>query len=152
VGEIQRALNIVGHPSTFGNSLAWSTTSPGQGTGRSLQITITPVDGRTLIQVEEYLGSMAGGLFGGIMGGAGGGGFGVSLGTGIEAGAPGAAVIAALFFVGGSWVVSRSIFFTVARTRAHQLSKLADALAERVAAGGSERKQLGPGGAEWLPP
>lgn len=152
VGEIQRALNIVGHPSTFGNSLAWSTTAPGQGAGRSLQITITPVDGRTLIQVEEYMGSMAGGLFGGIMGGAGGGGFGVSLGTGIEAGAPGAAVIAALFFVGGSWVVARSIFFTVARTRAHQLSKLADALAEHVAQGGSERRRLGPGGPEWLPP
>ena len=52
----------------------------------------------------------------------------------------------------GSWVVARSIFFTVARTRAHELSKLADMLAERVAAGGSERRQLGPGGPEWLPP
>jgi tRNA A-37 threonylcarbamoyl transferase component Bud32 len=152
VGEIQRALDIVGHPSTFGNSLAWSTASPAQGTGRSLQITITPLGGKTHIQVEEHLGSMAGGLFGGIMGGGGGGGGGVSLGLGMEAGTPAAALIAMLFFVGGSWVVARSIFFTVARTRAHQLSKLADRLAKRVADVTPERRLIAAGGHEWLPP
>jgi tRNA A-37 threonylcarbamoyl transferase component Bud32 len=152
VGEIQKALNMVGHPSTFGNSLAWSTVSPGQGTGRNLQITVTPMGGQTHIQVEESLGSLAGGLFGGIMGGGGGSGFGIAMGTGIEAGAPAAAVIAALFFVGGSYVVSRSIFFTVARTRAHQLSKLADRLADHVAAATPERKRIAEGGGEWLPP
>ena len=50
---------------------------------RTIQVTVTPRNGRTTIRIEEPLGQLAGGLFGGLMGGLGGGSSGIAMGIGM---------------------------------------------------------------------
>jgi hypothetical protein len=90
---------------------------------------------------------MAGGMFGGIMGGAGGGG-GIPL-TAILIQKAGVAVGLAFgvwgLVIGGTYVLARTIFTHVVRTRREQLSGLADrlaALAEDVIEEHAQRPML----------
>ncbi len=153
VDQIRRILGMAGHPSTFGRSLDWSTSVAGQGTGRELHVTVTPRAGRTYIQVEEALGNLAGGLFGGVMGGGGGATGGVSLGVLVgEAGLVGLGIGAALLAVSGSWMIARTIFRAIARSRSNQLERLADHLAAHIQEAVSQQAQLQPGIRRQLPP
>ena len=152
VDEVRRTLGNVGHVSTLGRSLAWSTSAVGQGTGRNVQLTITPRGGATRIYIEEHLGNIAGGLFGGIMGGGGGSGLGLSFPLAIETlHVPALAALFAAISIGGSWGIARTIFVSVERRRRGELEALADRLADHVrdtVAGGGV---LGPGGSPALP-
>src|SRR6478735_6352184 len=73
--EMQRLLGGVSTASTIGRTLQFSLSDGNRrhASGRAVQVTITPRNGRTTIRIEEPLGALAGGLFGGLMGGMGGG-------------------------------------------------------------------------------
>jgi hypothetical protein len=61
----------VGQVDTVGKSLTWTSQSK---SGRKLQVTIFPRNGKTTIRIFESLSETFGGIYGGIMGGFGGGG------------------------------------------------------------------------------
>jgi hypothetical protein len=135
--EIQRELGGVGTGSTLGRSLVWTM----QGTDRrrvstrTVQVTVTPRNGRTTIRMEEPLGQLAGGLFGGLMGGLGGGTSGIAfgIGMGVFHSAPIAVgIIGAM--VSGSYLLARTIFGRTVRGRGERLQRLMSRLAEHVSA------------------
>ena len=135
--EIQRELGGVGSASGLGRSLVWTMTTHDhrRAATRTVQVTVTPRNGRTTIRIEEPLGPLAGGLFGGVIGGVGGAGGGVVLGIGmslfdsmpIALGMVGG-------FVGASYLLARTIFGRMVRGRGERLQRLMSRLAEHVAA------------------
>jgi hypothetical protein len=137
VEEIRRATNDVGTLSTLGRTLAWSSSSSlqhGRGASRrAVSVTVVARGGRTAIRVEERVTGLAGGLFGGLMGGLGGGSGGAAMGIGF---AVFHSAVAALglwgAIIAGSYGLARTIFTTVVRRRAGELSSLADRLAALV--------------------
>jgi tRNA A-37 threonylcarbamoyl transferase component Bud32 len=134
VEEMRMATNNLGAVSTLGRSLAWRmVVSPG-GTGRDVQVTVSPRGGKTRIRVEERMNPIAGALFGGIVGGWGGGGTGMALGIGLGALESVAAAVAMLVFnLGGSYTLARTLFRNAHRKRLGELTGLIDRLAEHCA-------------------
>jgi hypothetical protein len=135
--EIQRQLGEVGSGSTIGRSLQWTVQSAARRrvSARTVQVTISPRNGRTTIRIEERLGGLAGGLFGGLMGGVGGGTTGISAGIGMGvlhswgafAGIWGGVVV-------GSYLLARTIFGRVVRGRGEALQTLMSRLVEHASA------------------
>ena len=134
---IQRAAGkLRGQAGVLGRTLTWqSKTSDDM---RSLQVIVASRNGRTRVTIEERLGSFAASIFGGIMGGAGvGGGLGIGLGVGI--GALGSALFSIAFPIGalgGTYLLSRTIFGSAVRRRQRILRELLDQLTEEVEAAG----------------
>jgi hypothetical protein len=140
VEEMRTTLGNVGYVSTLGRSLAWSTTNPGQGAGRNVQISVAPRDGRTRIHIEEHLGQLAGGLFGGLMGGGGGAGAATAAALATETlHSPLFAVVGVTVSIVGTYITSRSIFTHTASKRVRALEALADRLVEVVEASATRR-------------
>jgi hypothetical protein len=135
--EIQRELGGVGSASTLGRSLVWTMHGVGRrrASTRTVQVTVTPRNGRTTIRMEEPLGQLAGGLFGGLMGGLGGGSSGIAMGIGMGVfhSAP-IAVGLIGSFIGGSYLLARTIFGRTVRGRGDRLQRLMSRLADHVSA------------------
>ena len=135
--EIQRELGGVGAGSTLGRTLVWtmSGVERRRASTRTVQVTVTPRNGRTTIRMEEPLGHLAGGLFGGLMGGLGGGTSGISFGIGMGVFH---SVAASVGMIGGmiglSYLLARTIFGRMVRSRGERLQRLMSRLAEHVAA------------------
>jgi hypothetical protein len=135
--EMQRLLGGVSTASTIGRTLQFSLAGRNQrhATGREVQVTVTPRNGRTTIRIEEPLGPLAGGLFGGVMGGMGGGLMGPAIAVGAAAfhsaimatGLAGAAI-------GGSYLLARTIYGKVVRGRGEKLHELMSRLVEHASA------------------
>jgi len=143
--EIRMTMGSVGLVGTLGPSMTWSTSPPGQGTGRNVQITITARGDETRIHIEEHFDNLAGGLFGGIMGGGGSGGTVGWAAFSIETlHMPLVAVIGAISILGGTYALARSIYANAHAKRRRQLEALADRLAAQIEATGHDR--IGPGG------
>ena len=135
--EIQRELGGVGSVSTLGRSLVWTMTGADRRrvTTRTVQVTVTPRNGRTTIRMEEPLGQLAGGLFGGLMGGLGAGSSGISFGIAMSVfGSAAAAVPLVAGTIGASYLLARTIFARAVRNRGERLQRLMSRLAEHVAA------------------
>jgi len=134
--EIQRELGGVGSASTLGRSLVWTMTGVDRRrvSTRTVQVTVTPRNGRTTIRMEEPLGQLAGGVFGGLMGGLGGGTSGISFGIGMAV-FDSAPVAAGLIggMIGASYLLARTIFGRMVRGRGERLQRLMSRLAEHVA-------------------
>ncbi|UCC74674.1 MAG: hypothetical protein JSV86_09030 [Gemmatimonadota bacterium] len=131
VPEIQRTAEGHGQGSLLGHTFTWRSSAP-QGE-RSLQVTVSSRDGRTHILIEERLHGLAGQLFGGIMGGVGGGvGLGVGLGVGVPLGSLAFSIAFPAAVIGGSWLLARAIFGSVARRRRRALRDLLDRITEHV--------------------
>lgn len=134
VEELRRVFNDNGIVSTLGRSLAWTSIPSGRRRGgRSVNITVSPRDGNTVIRAEESLRSVAGGLFGGLMGGIGGGTTGASMAVGI--GVLHSAVAFGgiwLSVLGGSYLLARTIFANVARRSGSRLREAVDRIAQHI--------------------
>ena len=135
--EMQRELGGVGQASMLGRSLVWTMQGVQRRnvSTRTVQVTVTPRNGRTTIRMEEPLGQLAGGLFGGLMGGLGGGTSGIAMGIGMgvfDSAAIAVGLIAGM--VTGSYVLARTLFGRMARGRGERLQRLMSRLAEHVAA------------------
>ncbi|MDH3496343.1 MAG: protein kinase [Gemmatimonadota bacterium] len=151
IEEIRATFNLIGYSSSTDRSLIWTGRRPkkpldwtdwggimesmGDDDNPNVIVRIVTRPGHTRIRVEQRLGETAGGIFGGIVGGAGGGGGGTLLGVGLGAfGWPVALVLpAAVLLVGGSYVLSRTIYRTVAATKRRTLETLMDRLVEYCA-------------------
>jgi hypothetical protein len=135
--EMNRVLGLVGSASTLGRTLQWTASGVDRRrvSTRTVQITVTPRHGRTTIRIEEPLGQLAGGLFGGLMGGLGGGLSGPAMGIGLGAlhsGSIAAGLIACA--VSGSYLLARTIFGRMVRSRGEALQELMSRLVEHVSA------------------
>jgi hypothetical protein len=132
VPEIQRVADGHGHASFLARTLTWRSVSPDSQC--SLQVTISSLDGRTRILIEERLGQLAGQLYGGIVGG-GGGGIGLGVGLGVGIGALQSAVFAIAWPVGvftAAFLLARTIHRSTARRRQRALRDLLDKLTEEI--------------------
>ena len=139
--EIQRELGGVGSASGLGRSLVWTMTTHGHRrvATRTVQVTVTPRDGRTTIRIDEPLRPMAGGLFGGVMGaGLGSGGIVMGVGMRLFDSMPVAMGLVG-GVVGASYLVARTIFGRMVRGRGERLQVLMSRLAERVATTSARR-------------
>ena len=131
--EIRMTMGSVGLIGTLGHSMTWSSSPPGQGTGRNVQITVSARHGETRIHIEEHFANLAGGLYGGIMGGGGGGLMAVSLAVAMESlQTPVVGVIGAITSVVGSYVIARGFYTTTFSKRERELHALADKLAGQI--------------------
>jgi hypothetical protein len=135
--EIQRELGGVGSASGLGRTLVWTMTthSHRRAATRTVQVTVTPRNGRTTIRIEEPLRPLAGGLFGGVIGGLGAGTGGIVMGIGMNLFD---SMPVALGMVGGmvgaSYLLARTIFGRMVRSRGERLQRLMSRLADHVAA------------------
>jgi eukaryotic-like serine/threonine-protein kinase len=123
--------------STLGRSLVWTMQGAARRrvSTRTVQVTVTPRNGRTTIRMEEPLGQLAGGLFGGLVGGLGGGTSGISMGIGM--GVFHSALVATGLIggmVAGSYLLARTIFGRMVRERGERMQQLMSRLAEHVSA------------------
>jgi hypothetical protein len=135
--EIHRALGLIGTGTTLGRSLQWTVygVDRRRASGRSVQVTVTPRNGRTTIRVEEQLGGLAAGLFGGLMGGLGGGLSGPAVGIGIGAFHSGSITVALIAgALSGSYLLARTIYGRIAHGRGEALQELMSRLVEHVSA------------------
>ncbi|HEV7993277.1 MAG TPA: hypothetical protein VGP25_15745 [Gemmatimonadaceae bacterium] len=144
--EMQRIVGQVGSASTIGRTLQWTAYGVDRRrvSTRTVQVIITPRNGRTTIRIEEPLTQLAGGLFGGLMGGMGGGLSGAAVGVGMGAfhsGSVTVGLIAAL--VSGSYLLARTIFGRMAQRRGEELQELMSRLVEHVSATAVAPQTLG---------
>ena len=144
--EMQHRLGLVGSATTLGRSLQWTVQSVDRRrvSTRTVQIIVTPRNGRTTIRIEERLGGLAGGLFGGLMGGLGGGSGGIAAGIGLGAlhsGLAFAGIWGAV--IAGSYTLARTIYRHIVRERGERLQELMGQLAEHVSATALRAPALG---------
>ncbi|MDB4891484.1 MAG: hypothetical protein JWL61_3339 [Gemmatimonadetes bacterium] len=142
--EIQRIVGAMGAASTLGRSLQWTATSSGRRriSGRMVQVTITPKNGRTTIRIEEPVSQVATGLFLGSMGGIGmgmmplvsvaGGAVGASVAG--QPAAIAAAIATGAAFLGATYLAARTLFGRIVARRGETLQTLMSRLAEHVSA------------------
>lgn len=149
VAEIQRAVGGMGSASLLGRSLQWTSAGGGRHrvSTRTVQVTVAPKNGRTTIRIEEPVGQLAGGLFLGLMGGIGmglmplagvGGGY-----LGMSVAGPGFAIAVAIAacgaFLGGTYLLARTIFNRIVSRRGETLQALMSRLVEHVTAAGTPK-------------
>jgi len=133
--EMNRALGLVGSASTLGRSLQWTVQGVDRRrvSTRTVQITVTPRNGRTTIRIEEPLGGLARGLFGGLMAGLGAGltSPAIAVGVGVFHSAPIAAMMVTTV-VSGAYLLARTVFGRTVRKRGERLQELMSRLVEHV--------------------
>ncbi|HEX7942218.1 MAG TPA: hypothetical protein VF488_10460, partial [Gemmatimonadaceae bacterium] len=133
--EMQRLIGGTSTASTIGRTLQFSLTGGNHqhASGRDVQVTITPRNGRTTIRIEERLGPLAGGLFGGLLGGMGGG-LTVPVAV-IGAALTHSAILATGLggvVISGSYLLARTIYGRIVRGRGEKLHELMSWLVEHA--------------------
>jgi hypothetical protein len=136
VREIQESLNVVGHATAVGDALTWSPAATGAG-GRRVVVTVTPVEGRTAIRIEERfeLGwervfiPQAGAAIGGLIG------FGVLAVSGLFGRVENPVMILPVALLAVLGAVSATRVYLTSQVDSHvpQLRDLADRLEARLA-------------------
>ena len=130
VEEIRRILQNVGQVNQLGRSFSWVTARHASAR-RDLEVAVSVRGGRTRITIQENLAPVIGGVFGGIGGGMGGGGMGPIMG--ILGGAlhlgPAVALIVP-FWLGGTYILARTVYRNITTKRVRELENLGDRLAE----------------------
>jgi hypothetical protein len=134
--QIQRAVGQVGTATTIGRTFQWTAYGVDRRrvSTRTVQLTVTPRDGRTTIRIEEPLGQLAGGLFGGVTAGLGGMLSSVAYGVGMTADSASLAVALIASALGGTFLLARTIFGRMVRGRGEELQTLMSRLVEHASA------------------
>lgn len=127
--DIRAALGtsvMMGQMSTVGRTLTWT----GFGQSGSIEVSISPRNGETVIRIDVNSKNLAGGLFGGIIGGVGGG-----LGSNVAWMLPrfldlpwAAGLVGALGVVGLAYSLARWIYTSAVGRLHHRIDQLADVL------------------------
>jgi hypothetical protein len=130
-----------GTGNVMGGSLSWATSAEVvQRTGHSVDISVTPSGGKSVVRVRNRLGQVAAGLFGGLMGGLGlGAGLGIGLGVGLTA--LDSVPFAVLFPVGTlilGYSIARLSFSLFSRTRKSRVRDMADSITRLIENAGSD--------------
>jgi hypothetical protein len=148
--EVRAAFRVTGHTGGTDRALIWTSRRPKDSKETvadhifdsddevpDVLLRVGVRGGKTHILLEHRLGGAAGGIFGGIMGGGGAGGLGAVFGIGLAALQLPLEVVFAIAtgWIGGSYVLSRSIFQAVSRSKRRGLESLADRLAEQLEEG-----------------
>lgn len=129
--DLERIIGLPGQVSTAGARVSWqSNYLAAQQRGWTLGVSVAPRGNETVVEIESRNGMLAGGLFGGGIGGVGlGAGLGVGLGVGLGSlSSPLFAVFVPIAFLGGSYLLSRTIYRGVSRSRRRRV----DSIAERI--------------------
>lgn len=121
LAAVQRNVDASGSITVAGRTFSWHATGP----NRSITVQVSPVRGKTVVRIEERLGSLIGGIYGGVGGGVGG-----SLAplAGVGAAAlfgPVGAVLAVAGALLGTYVGTRAIYGGVSKRRKKTLDALA---------------------------
>lgn len=124
-----------GTGNVMGGALSWATSAEAvQRTGHSVEISVTPSAGRSIVRVRDRLGQIAAGIFGGLVGGIGlGAGLGVGLGVGLKA--LGSVPFAVLFPIGtvlGGYLIARLAFTLFSKTRESRIKESAENIAQLI--------------------
>jgi hypothetical protein len=132
VSEMNRALETAGQVSTLGGTLTWSAPNTSSG---PVDVTISPIEGGTRIELNASFGGLLGATFGGIGGGLGGG-LGIPLAAAIGQltqswAAAGGTIALAL---GLPLLLARLVYATIVRRRIHRLEQLVDQVSEQLSA------------------
>ncbi len=122
VQQIQVSLGEPGMQSRIGRSLTWQTMPASGQPGRRIAVNVTVSRGATVIRIDEKLGNLIGGLFGGLLGGMGGGGMGLIAIPIVFA--PWAAPLFVGGWLGGTYLLTRTIYKAAVRRRSEELEQL----------------------------
>lgn len=126
--EIHAVLGEPGSNSRAGKSLSWQTTQSQGQPGRRLGVTVTAARGETLIRIDEKLQGLIGGLFGGLLGGLGGGG--MSMIALPLVFAPWSVPLFVGGWLGGTYVLTRTIYKRMVARREQELRALLERLVD----------------------
>ncbi|HEX6373074.1 MAG TPA: hypothetical protein VF006_29395 [Longimicrobium sp.] len=132
--EIRSATGMAGQGSVLGRGFTWTSGVPGHpAPARHITVTVTPVDGRTVLRAEEALEQMEVAHLMGI--GAGVGGIGGMMWAGLAASVASLGIGAvAVAWAGGSVVAARRLHQRAAARHQRELAELLERLAERCQA------------------
>lgn len=126
--SIRRAMGDAGHLSMFARTLSWSPS----GADRKLNVTISSRAGRTIVTIDERLGSLIGGIFGGVGGGMGGGGAGGVVALAQHVFGSGSIGIVLACYLAATYGLARTIYSVSARKRERRQRALLDELVALV--------------------
>lgn len=126
---VQASFALPGRVTVVGRSLHWAHASQ----NRSVLVSATTRDGRTVVRVEERLGGLMGGIYGGLGGGAGGGGIipAAAIGGGLAFG-PVGAVVGGLVGTAISLFGARAIYLSAAQRREQSVRTAFEAVCASV--------------------
>lgn len=130
IERIRELTRDPGRSELLRSSLTWFASRGEKSSGPHRVVTVTVRDGLTTLTVTERLGGLAGAIYGGVGGGVGGGG--LSLPIMAATAIPVLTPVFVLGWLGGVFLLSRSIYLRTARRRAVALQQLFDAMVDDI--------------------
>ena len=132
--EIRSATGMAGQGSVLGRGFTWTSGVPGHpAPARAITVTVTPVDGRTVLRAEEALEQMEVAHLMGVGVGIGGIGGMIGAGLALSAASFGLGALAAAW-AGGGFFTARRLHQRAARRHQREIAELLERLAERCQA------------------
>ncbi len=132
--EVGRSFEQPGRRYQMGDAVIWRTVATGRFNDRTVQLTVTPRGGETLIAVEEHIAAVPGRAIGAVVGWVSGLLLGIAFGVGL--GSPDLSPFTGLLFsVGGAYFAARSVRVDTVMRREQELGALADHLRSLVESG-----------------
>lgn len=120
LAAVQRNVDAPGTLNVAGRTFSWHAAPQ----GRSLVVQVAPSRGKTVVRIEERLGSLIGGIYGGVGGGVGGSLVPLAGFAGAALLGPAGVVLGLLLSSLGTYAGTRAIFGSVARRRKKVLEAL----------------------------
>jgi hypothetical protein len=131
VEEIRSAVGMAGQATVLGRGFTWTSGVAGHpAPPRAITVTVTPVDGRTVLRASEALEQMEVAHLMGIGAGVGGVGGMIGAGLAINAASLGIGAVAAAW-AGGAFLTARRLHQRAARRHQRELAQLLERVAER---------------------
>lgn len=154
VEEIRSALAMAGHTTVLGRGFTWTSGVAGHpAPSRAITVTVTPVDGQTVLRADEALEQMEVAHLMGVGVGIGGIGGMIGMGLALSAASFGLGALAAAW-AGGGFLTARRLHQRAAARHRQDLAEMLDRVAERCEAliSRAEPASVPPALPENLPP
>ncbi|HYR10994.1 MAG TPA: hypothetical protein VEQ60_24655 [Longimicrobium sp.] len=132
VEEIRAGVAMAGHTAVLGRGFTWTSGAPGHpAPPRAITITVTPVDGQTVLRASEALEQMEVAHLMGVGMGIGGTGAMIGIGLALSAASFGLGMAAVTAWAGGGFLAARRLHQRAAARHQRELAALLERLAER---------------------